>query len=144
MESSDSIADIWGERTSHAGQDRWPVRIDQRTLEEPDHWVQSACMLCSNGCGCDIGVKDGRIVGVRGRAQDVTNRGRLGPNGLHGWEANNSPGRLTYPMIRRNGRLERVSRDEAMVLIVEQTQGVRAPRLFGWSNRLLNQRPAVP
>jgi len=125
MESRDSVADIWGERTPYAGEDQWPVRVDQRTLDEPERWVQSACVLCSNGCGCDIGVKDGRIVGVRGRAQDVVNRGRLGPKGLHGWEANNSADRLTYPMIRRHGRLERASWDEAMTLIVERTQQIR-------------------
>ena len=54
-------------------------------------WVQSACVLCSNGCGLDIGVEDGRIVGVRGRGVDRVNRGRLGPKGLHGWEANKRP-----------------------------------------------------
>lgn len=125
MESRNSVADIWGERTPYAGEGDWPVRVDQRTLEEPERWVQSACVLCSNGCGCDIGVKDGRIVGVRGRAQDVVNRGRLGPKGLHGWEANNSPDRLTHPMIRRHGRLERASWDEAMQLIVERTRQVK-------------------
>ncbi|MDB6033429.1 MAG: Assimilatory ferredoxin--nitrate reductase 1, partial [Verrucomicrobiales bacterium] len=36
---------------------------------EPDRWVHSACILCSNGCGLDIAVKDGRIVGVRGDAR---------------------------------------------------------------------------
>jgi anaerobic selenocysteine-containing dehydrogenase len=125
MESRDSIADIWGERTPYAGEDRWPVRADQRTLEEPERWVQSSCVLCSNGCGCDIGVKGGRIVGVRGRIDDVTNRGRLGPKGLHGWEANNSPDRLTTPLIRRNGRLEAASWDEAMTLIVGQAQRIQ-------------------
>jgi anaerobic selenocysteine-containing dehydrogenase len=125
MESRDSIADIWGTRTPYAGEERWPVRVDQRTTEEPDHWVQSACLLCSNGCGCDIGVKDGRIVGVRGRAQDLVNRGRLGPKGLHGWEANNSPDRLTYPLVRRNGKLERASWDEAMQLIVDRSRQVQ-------------------
>ncbi|MFC4930285.1 molybdopterin oxidoreductase family protein [Massilia sp. GCM10023247] len=125
MESRNSIADIWGERTPYAGHDKWPVRVDQRTLEAPDKWVQSACVLCSNGCGCDIGVKDGRIVGVRGRAEDVVNRGRLGPKGLHGWEANNSGDRLTHPLVRRNGTLERASWDEAMQLIVEKTQQVK-------------------
>ena len=49
-----------------------------------DAWVQSACLLCSNGCGVDIAVKDGRMVGVRGRATDVVNHGRLGPKGLYG------------------------------------------------------------
>ncbi len=62
-ETRDSIKNIWGERTPYKGE--WPVRVDQQTTEEPDHWVQSACVLCSNGCGMDIGVKDGQIVGVR-------------------------------------------------------------------------------
>lgn len=38
----------------------------------------------SNGCGLDIGVKDGRVVGVRGRVTDRVNKGRLGPKGLNG------------------------------------------------------------
>lgn len=41
-------------------------------------------MAHSNGCGLDIGVKDGKIVGVRGRAVDRVNHGRLGPKGLNG------------------------------------------------------------
>ena len=39
---------------------------------------------CSNSCGMDIGVKNGNVVGVRGRIQDRVNKGRLGPKGLHG------------------------------------------------------------
>src|SRR5579884_3316072 len=58
-----SIKDIWGKRTPHEGE--WPVRADERLVEEPDEWVQSCCVLCSNGCALDIGVKGGRIVGVR-------------------------------------------------------------------------------
>ena len=77
-ETRDSIADIWGERTPYAGE--WPVRVDERTVEEPEQWIQSACILCSNCCGMDIGVKDGRMVGVRGREVDRVNHGRLGPN----------------------------------------------------------------
>jgi len=71
-----------------------------------DRWVHSACLLCSNGCGCDIAVKDGRMVGVRGRATDVVNHGRLRPKGLYGstpWAS--SPDRLTQPLVREGGRL---------------------------------------
>jgi len=73
----DSIADVWGPRTPHRGD--WPVRIDERTISEPERWVSSVCVLCSTGCGMDIGVADGRIVGVRGRPTDRVNHGRLGP-----------------------------------------------------------------
>jgi ferredoxin-nitrate reductase len=31
-----------------------------------DRWVPSACVLCSNGCGCEIAVKKGHLVGIRG------------------------------------------------------------------------------
>jgi ferredoxin-nitrate reductase len=119
-QSRDSIKDIWGERKPYF--DKWPERVDERISEEPDKWVQSACVLCSNGCGLEIGVKDNKIVGVRGLASDTVNRGRLGPKGLHGWVANNSKDRLTKPLIRRNGKLEEASWDEAMNLIVARSK----------------------
>ena len=120
----DAIRDVWGPRTPHAGSPStsWPAREDLRVLDEPDHWVQSACVLCSTGCGLDIGVRDGRIVGVRGRVADRVNQGRLGPKGLHGWEANASADRLTHPLIRRGGELVEASWDEAMDLIVERSK----------------------
>ncbi|MDB5474031.1 MAG: molybdopterin oxidoreductase, partial [Devosia sp.] len=46
----DSIADIWGPRTPHGPGEAWPVRIDEQVTVTPDHWVQAACVLCSNGC----------------------------------------------------------------------------------------------
>ncbi|BDP43458.1 nitrate reductase catalytic subunit (plasmid) [Deinococcus aetherius] len=121
-ETRDSIGNIWGERTPYRGE--WSARVDEHVVEEPDRWVQSACVLCSNGCALDIGVKDGRIVGVRGREVDRVNRGRLGPKGLHGWEANGSPDRLTHPLVRRGGRLERATWDEAMELIVQRSKEI--------------------
>src|SRR4051794_3950971 len=124
-ETRDSIQDIWGSRTPFRGARNWPERIDCRVAEEPDRWVQSACVLCSNGCGLDIGIKHGRIVGVRGRADDVVNKGRLGPKGLHGWEANHSADRLLRPLIRREGAFQEASWDEAMELIVKRTKEIR-------------------
>src|SRR4051812_23402165 len=121
-ETRDSIADVWGERTPYVG--NWPVRVDERTTEPPERWVQSCCVLCSNGCGMDIGVKDGRIVGVRGRAVDAVSHGRLGPKGLHCWEANSSKDRLTQPMIRKGGKLQEATWDEAMDLIVQRSKDI--------------------
>lgn len=121
-QTRDSIKDIWGERKPYKG--NWPIRIDQQTTEEPDKWVQSACVLCSNGCGMDIGVKDGKIVGVRGRGVDIVNHGRLGPKGLNGWAANDSPDRLKKPLIRKHGKLEEASWDEAMDLMVKKSKEI--------------------
>ena len=125
---ADRIADIWGSRTPHPAGSAWPVRVD-RFLEQgvPEgevEWTRSACVLCSNGCGMDIGVHAGRIVGVRGRAGDHVNRGRLGPKGLFGWQANNSADRLTEPLIRRGGELRPASWDAAMELVAERSKQV--------------------
>jgi len=121
------IDDIWGARTAFAPGEEWPQRIDRHLAvgeDEVERWVQSACVLCSNGCGLDIAVKDGRIVGVRGRGDDRVNHGRLGPKGLYGWQANNSPDRLTRPLVRTNGSLVEASWDDAMGRVVETTQRI--------------------
>ena len=79
---TDRITNPWGERTPFPRDGEWPVRVDQYLEEgvpedEVDRWVRSASLLHSNGDALDIAVKDGRIVGVRGRAADATNRGRF-------------------------------------------------------------------
>jgi anaerobic selenocysteine-containing dehydrogenase len=130
----DRIADIWGPRTPHARGTEWPARVDQYledglTDRDVDRWVQSACLLCSNGCGCDIAVKDGRMVGVRGRATDAVNHGRLGPKGLYGstpWAQ--SPDRLTRPLIREGGRLVETAWETAMGRIVEVSRRLLAEK----------------
>jgi anaerobic selenocysteine-containing dehydrogenase len=122
-ETRNSVEDVWGPRTPYEG--LWPPRVDQRVSAEPEQWIQSACVLCSNGCALDIGVKNGKIVGVRGRAEDRVNQGRLGPKGLHAWEANHHPDRLTTPLIRRGDRFYEVGWDEAMELIVRRSKEIR-------------------
>lgn len=89
---------------------------------EPDAWVHSACILCSNGCGMDIAVKEGKIVGVRGIADHPVSFGHLGPKGEHAWVANHSKKRGTAPMIRRtkSSALEPVSWKEAIDFFVEK------------------------
>ena len=39
-----------------------PSPPDYRVPEEPEQWIQSACVLCSNGCGIDIGVKQAGLL----------------------------------------------------------------------------------
>jgi ferredoxin-nitrate reductase len=138
MASADRTADVWGDRTPFASGSEWPARVDMdlRVPEgEVERWVQSACVLCSNGCGLDIAVANEQIVGVRGRAQDRVNRGRLGPKGLYGWQANNAPDRLTRPLIRRDGQLQEAPWDEAMELIVARSRELlesMGPLSFGF------------
>lgn len=123
----DRIADVWGERTPFPRDGRWPARVDEFLTvgeDEVDRWVQSACVLCSNGCGMDVAVAGGRLVGVRGRAVDRVNHGRLGPKGLFGWLANGSPDRLTTQLIRVDGELREAGWDTAMDAVVRRSREV--------------------
>jgi ferredoxin-nitrate reductase len=130
------IADPWGERTPYARGAEWPERVDLQLREglEPDdieHWMQSASVLHSNGDALDIAVHGGQIVGVRGRAADRINRGRLGPKDLFGWQANGSPDRLKVPLVRDGGELHEADWDEAMGRIVERSREL-LDRPGGW------------
>lgn len=90
--------------------------------EDVERWVGTASILHSNGDAMDIAVKDGRMVGVRGRAGDRVNHGRLGPKDLFGWQANASSDRLTQPLIRVDGRLVECDWDTAMDRITTRTK----------------------
>jgi anaerobic selenocysteine-containing dehydrogenase len=72
----------------------------------------------------DVAVAGGRLVGVRGRAQDRVNHGRLGPKGLFGWQANGAPDRLTTPLMRVGAELREVSWDTAMDAVVRRSREV--------------------
>ncbi|MFE5731477.1 molybdopterin oxidoreductase family protein [Streptomyces sp. NPDC056528] len=141
MESSvDRIADPWGGRVPHGRHEPWPVRVDTHLAEgvEPgavQRWVQAASILHSDGDAMDIAVVDGRMVGVRGRAVDRVNRGRLGPKDLFGWQANASPDRLTRPLVREGGRLVETDWDTAMDRVVSRSRELldeRGPGSLGF------------
>jgi anaerobic selenocysteine-containing dehydrogenase len=129
----DRIAEPWGTRTPYGSGETWPTRVDTHlaggvAADQVDRWVQSASILHSNGDAMDIAVKDGRIVGVRGRAVDRVNHGRLGPKDLYGWQANGSANRLTTPMIRRDGELVETDWDTAMDAVAGRTKDLLAER----------------
>lgn len=107
---------------------------DDVTPEQVDEWVPTASILHSNGDALDIAVQDGRIVGVRGRADSRVNHGRLGPKDLFGWQANRSPDRLTQPMVRVDGELVETDWDTAMQAMVDRSRALlqeQGPSAFG-------------
>lgn len=90
-----------------------------------DRWVNSTCGYCSVGCGMQLGVREGRVVSVRGNPNHPVNLGKLCPKGLAEHYAIEAEGRAKYPLLRRNGRLERVGWDEALSTMVERFRTVQ-------------------
>ena len=128
----DRIENPWGERTPYPRDGEWPTRVDMHLADgvDPDEvdWFISASILHSNGDEIDIAVKDGRIVGVRGDEHSRVNHGRLGPKDLYGWQANNSPDRLTRPLVRESGELHETDWDTAMERVVARSKELLAEK----------------
>ncbi|MFM1722109.1 nitrate reductase [Rhodococcus sp. PAM 2766] len=129
MPFRDRIAEPWGDRRPYEPGESWPSRVDCHlaagvTPESVERWVQSASILHSNGDAMDIAVRNGTIVGVRGRAGDRVNRGRLDPKDLYGWQANGSRDRLARPLVRRGGELVEADWDTAMNEVVRRSRSL--------------------
>jgi anaerobic selenocysteine-containing dehydrogenase len=149
MARTDRIAEPWGTRTPYGPGEPWPPRVDTHLAEglteaDVDRWVQSASILHSNGDVLDIAVEDGSVVGVRGRAVDRVNRGRLDPEDLFGWQATNSRERLTRPLVRRGGELVETDRDTAVDLVVRRTRELLDEQGPSAATRRTCARPAGP
>ncbi len=89
---------------------------------QPDEWVYSTCGYCSTGCGMFLGVKDGKIVTVRGNENHPVNHGKLCPKGIYEHKVVHTEDRLTTPLIRNNrdGKFATATWDEALELFTRR------------------------
>jgi nitrate reductase NapA len=81
-----------------------------------ESWNKGVCRFCGTGCGVMIGMKEGRVVDVRGD-ELAHNKGVLCIKGSMLPELTRIEGRLTSPKIRRDGKLVDASWDEAMGVV---------------------------
>jgi predicted molibdopterin-dependent oxidoreductase YjgC len=103
---------------------RCPVgAITPKQAVRPDREVKTICPYCGVGCQMFLGVKDDRVVQVRGDENGPANQGRLCVKGRFGiTEFVNHPERLTNPLIRKNGQLEEVSWEEALATVASRLE----------------------
>src|SRR5581483_7107026 len=120
-------------------QDRYAYRSDPRfgyvsESRVADMWTKTTCGYCSVGCGMLVGTREGRPVAVRGNPEHPVNRGKLCPKGLSEHHTLAAKTRAQYPLLRKDGRLTRVSWDEAldtMVARVREIQQKHGPDSLG-------------
>lgn len=108
----------------------WPVRVDVLlddgiTEADVEAWVPAASAY---GAALDLAVRGGRVVGMRGRAADRVNHGRLDPQERQGWRhvRQDRPQRLTRPLVREHGRLVETTWDVAMERVVARSRELLA------------------
>jgi formate dehydrogenase major subunit len=78
-----------------------------------DKIVRTICTYCGVGCNLEVKVKDGAIVGIQSPVDAEVNRGHTCLKGRFAFEFYNHPDRLKSPLVRKDGKLEKVSWDEA-------------------------------
>ena len=85
------------------------------SLEE----IKSICAGCSVGCSIKVMVRDNRIVRIEGDWDGAVNHGLLCEHGRYD-PATESRKRITTPQIRKNGKLESVTWEEALTTVINK------------------------
>lgn len=84
--------------------------------------ANSSCTLCPVGCSMIFDSRDGEIMRTRVLENKDVNDMWLCDKGFFGYQFASDPKRLKTPLIRRNGRLEEATLDEALTLIATKLQ----------------------
>jgi len=82
--------------------------------------IKTVCNYCGCGCGFDFNIKEGKIVKVTSNQESIVNGINLCVKGRFGYDYIHREDRLTSPLIRKNGKLEKASWEEAYQLISDK------------------------
>jgi anaerobic selenocysteine-containing dehydrogenase len=104
----------------------------QRRLHMSDdiRWVKTHCARMDHGgCALLVGVKDNKIIGVKGDPDGYLNKGYICHKGLASPEKLTHPNRLRYPLRRSGkrgeGRWQRISWPEAINEIADRFHAIK-------------------
>jgi anaerobic selenocysteine-containing dehydrogenase len=73
----------------------------------------ATCPLCEATCGLEFTVSDGKVTRIRGDEADVFSKGFICPKGASLADLDSDDDRVRTPLIKRDGRFEPASWDEA-------------------------------
>ena len=92
-------------------------------------WDKAPCRFCGTGCSVMVGIKDGKIMAVKGDSESSVNQGTLCVKGYSLPFIQYGMDRLTSPLVRmkngqydKKGELTETSWDKAMQLITDKAK----------------------
>jgi len=99
-------------------------------MEGDIRWVKTHCARMDHGgCGILVGVRDNKIVKVKGDPDGFLNKGYICAKGLVSPDRLTHPDRLTYPLKRvgnrGDGRWTRISWSEALEYTAEKLNTIK-------------------
>jgi formate dehydrogenase (coenzyme F420) alpha subunit len=85
----------------------------------------TTCTFCGVGCGLYLETADNRVIGAYPSVSHPTNGGRICLRGWHGHEIASSPDRLKTPLIKKDGKFQEASWEEAFGFIANRLREIR-------------------
>ncbi len=82
--------------------------------------TKSVCSYCGTGCQLTLGSKDGKVLTTIYDENQGFHNGQLCTRGRFGYQFINSDKRLTSPLIRKNGKLQPASWEEALEMVTSR------------------------
>ena len=90
-----------------------------------DKTVRTTCTYCGVGCQLDVSVIDGKIRGIQAPETAEVNEGHTCLKGRFAFQFYDHPDRLREPMIKKNGRFEIVTWNEAYDFIAQKLKEIK-------------------
>jgi predicted molibdopterin-dependent oxidoreductase YjgC len=87
--------------------------------------VLTVCPFCGCGCQFYLHLMDGELAGVVPCRDDEVSGGKLCIKGRNAADFVRSPDRLTSPLVKKKGKLQPASWDEALELIAKRLGEVK-------------------
>ncbi|GAB4415858.1 MAG: formate dehydrogenase subunit alpha [Thermodesulfovibrionales bacterium] len=87
--------------------------------------IRTVCPYCGVGCSFVLQIRDNRIIRSLPRPEVGINRGILCAKGRFGYDYISNSERLRAPLVRRDGKLQPVSWDEAIALVANRLIDIR-------------------
>ncbi len=90
------------------------------------NYAATICNHCGDGCKTTLSIRNNQVIRANNRDHSGINGEFLCAKGRFGWDFVNSEKRLTAPLIRRNGKLQAGTWEEAFSITAERLKDILA------------------
>lgn len=87
--------------------------------------TRTICTYCGVGCNLDVATRNGEILSIQAPYDAEVNEGHTCLKGRYAFKFYNHEDRLTSPLIKRNGKFEEATWDEAYDFIADKLTGFK-------------------
>ena len=88
--------------------------------------VRTVCTYCGVGCNLNVLRKEGEVKAIEAVEDAEVNQGHACLKGRYAFAYHNHPDRLTTPLVRKQGELQPATWDEALDVIAERLNTIKA------------------